>query len=403
MYDVIVIGGGPAGMMAAGTAAERGKRVLLLEKNEKLGKKLYITGKGRCNLTNSCDCEEFLEHVPRNPRFLYSALYSFPPSTLCELIEKLGTPLKIERGRRVFPVSDKSSDIIKALASYLKKEDVHIRLNTAVKGIRIKEEGFLVDAEAESFSARSLVLATGGLSYPATGSTGEGMRFAADLGHKLTPCRPALTSILADDPSLSALSGVSLKNVELCACFKGREIFRERGEMLFTHTGISGPLVLTLSSVLENPAQSEIYIDLKPAVSMEELDRRIIEELKGASGKLLRNSLSGMLINALREPALLRAGIDRDIPANQLNREERRALAAAIKHFSVKCTGYGGYNEAIITRGGINIKEVNPADMQSKIVPGLFFAGEMLDVDAFTGGYNLQIAFSTGRLAGESV
>ena len=390
-------------MLAAGTAAGRGKSALLIEKNEKLGKKLYITGKGRCNLTNFCDCEEFIGHVPRNPRFLYSALYAFPPSALYEMLEELGVPLKIERGRRVFPQSDKASDIIKAMAAYLKNTGVHIRLNTSITGLEREDGGFLIKAGEETFSSRKVVLATGGLSYPATGSTGEGMSFAQKLGHEIIKCRPALTSLLVRDDNLSALAGVSLKNVELCASFKGREIFRERGEMLFTHTGISGPLVLTLSSVLDCPEQSDIYIDLKPAVSLEELDGRIIKELAGASGKLLRNSLSGLLLSALREPVLCRAGIERDVLANQLNKEGRRSLAAAIKRFELKCTGRGGFDEAVITRGGINVRQVNPADMQSKITPGLYFAGEILDVDAFTGGYNLQIAFSTGRLAGESV
>lgn len=403
MYDVIVIGGGPAGMLAAGTAAGRGKSTLLLEKNEKLGKKLYITGKGRCNLTSACDCEEFLTHVPRNPRFLYSALYAFPPEALCEMIEALGVPLKVERGRRVFPVSDKASDIIRALTQYLSKEGAQVRLNAPIAKIERVNQGFLVCAGEEQYNAGSVILATGGLSYPATGSTGEGMRFAVNLGHTLVPCRPALTSLRLEENKLSAPAGVSLKNVELCARVKGRELFRERGEMLFTHTGISGPLVLTLSSILDKPAQSEVYIDLKPALSMEELDERIIEELKGASGRLLRNSLSGLLISALREPVLARAGISGDILANQLNKEKRRALAGALKRFELKCSGWGGFDEAVITRGGINIKEVNPQSMQSRLVPGLYFAGEILDVDAFTGGYNLQIAFSTGRLAGQSV
>lgn len=390
-------------MMAAGTAARRGKSVLLLEKNEKLGKKLYITGKGRCNVTNSCDCEEFLANVVRNPRFLYSAVYAFPPSALCELIEAQGVPLKVERGRRVFPESDKASDIIKALASYIKNAGAEVMLNTGVNGIEREETGFIVHAGENDFHAGALVLAAGGLSYPSTGSTGDGLEFARKAGHNIIKCRPALVPLNLNENFSDGLSGVSLKNVELCACCKGRELFRERGELLFTHFGLSGPLALSMSSVIDKPAECEIFIDFKPAVTMDELEKRIINELNSAGSRQIKTALSGMLISALRAPVLQKAGVDADMRANQLSREARRALASAIKRFELAAAGYRDFNEAVITRGGVNVKEVDPATMQSKIVPGLYFAGEMLDVDGFTGGYNLQIAFSTGYLAGESV
>jgi len=400
---VIVIGGGPAGMLAAAQSAKRGNRTLLLERNNKLGKKLYITGKGRCNVTNACDITEFMDNVPRNNKFLYSAINAFGPKDLCALIEENGVELKTERGKRVFPVSDKASDITKALEAYMSKCGVEVRLNTQVDEILTEGNAVAgVRCGGEIIPCRSVVIATGGLSYPLTGSTGDGLSFAQKLGHKVTETRPALVPLNAEEDWLSQTQGLTLKNVELCAFKKKKELFRQRGELLFTHFGISGPLVLTLSSVITNEdiKELDIFIDLKPALTEEELDSRLIKDFNKFSNKQLKNALVELLPGKLQQIVIQRSNINPDKIVHQITKQDRQMLVKVIKYFKINCTSLRGFNEAVITRGGVNVKEVDPQTMQSKLISGLFFAGEVLDVDAFTGGFNLQIAFSTGYLAG---
>lgn len=408
-YNLIVVGGGAAGMMAAVTAARQGAEVCLVERNPKVGRKLYITGKGRCNVTNHCAAEEVLAAVPRNGRFLYSTMSRTPPAWVEEFFTGLGVPLKVERGNRVFPVSDKSADIIDALFRELRRLRVPIlqgRVSSldcregAVQAVEIGE-----DKSLTGFSCQAVILATGGLSYPATGSTGDGLRIAAGLGHTVVEPRPSLVPLESDDGFCGRMQGLALKNVLLTIRGrKGKIIYREQGELLFTHFGLSGPLVLSASAHMRDfdREQYTCSIDLKPALEEQVLDARLVRELAEGANRNMDHVL-GALAPRLLVPVLLeRAGIPGDKKARDVTREERRRLLELFKAFSVSVSGPRPIAEAIVTAGGIKVGEIDPKTMASKKVSGLFFAGEMIDVDAYTGGFNLQIAWATGRAAGES-
>ena len=400
-----VIGGGPAGMMAAARAGQNGHSVTLFEKNEKLGKKLYITGKGRCNVTNSADRDGFFAHVLRNPRFLYSAFSRFDNGDLTALLEAHGTPLKTERGGRVFPVSDKSSDILRAMEAYVRESGVTVRLNTPVAGVETGEGGVVTGVrlgDGKLFPCDAVILATGGASYPQTGSTGDGYRFARELGHRVEAPLPSLVSLTTRETWPGSLSGLTLKNVTLTAKVNGKKVFSELGELLFTHVGVSGPLVLSLSGVIaERPQGTELSIDLKPGLTPEQLDARLVRDLSENSKKQVETAFHALLPARLLAQVLSLAGVDPALPVGAFTKAMRRALGDTLKAVPLTVAGTGSLNEAIITRGGVAVTDVNASTMASKKVPGLYFAGEVLDVDATTGGYNLQIAWSTGALAGE--
>ena len=406
--SILVIGGGAAGMLAALSAAEGGARVTLLERNEKLGKKVYITGKGRCNVTNAVeDREQLLRRVFRNPRFLYAALANLDNHDVMALMERLGVPLKVERGERVFPASDKASDVTAALARALQRAGVQVRLNARVTSLRLRDgacAGAVLEG-GEAVAADSVILATGGLSYPSTGSTGDGHAMAEATGHAVTKCLPALTPIETRESWPAALMGLSLKNVRLAAWQQGpkkeKKLYSEMGELLFTHFGISGPLALTLSSVLpEDPAGVRLSIDLKPALDESTLDARLLRDFKELSRKQLITVMDGLAPHALAEQLLKLAQLSPTMPVNGVTAEQRGRILRILKDVPLTPKGLRGFGEAIITRGGVSVKDVNPSTMESRRVPGLYFAGELLDVDAATGGFNLQIAWSTGALAG---
>ena len=403
---VAVIGGGAAGQIAAIKAAENGHRVTIFEQNEKLGKKLFITGKGRCNVTNAADREGFFRHVVRNPRFLYSAYAHFDSAAIMALIEAAGVPLKVERGQRVFPASDHSSDILKALEKTVRVSGVSVRLNTRVSAILTSGgavSGVRVGETVEPFDA--IILATGGLSYPSTGSTGDGFRFAQALGHTVVPPKGSLVPFETAEPWCAELSGLTLKNVTLTAYNKkGKEVYSELGEMLFTHFGVSGPLVLSASAlVAEEPEGTALSIDLKPGLSEEQLDARLLRDLAANAKKTFAGALYGLLPQKLLGVVLETAGIDGAAQAGNCTKAQRRALIETLKGLKLHVTGARPIAEAIVTRGGVSVSEVNPSTMESKKVANLYFAGELLDTDAFTGGFNLQIAWSTGALAGSSI
>lgn len=407
MNDVIVIGGGAAGMMAALAAAKGGARVTLLEKNEKLGKKLFITGKGRCNVTNACETQDFFENVVTNPKFLYSAVYGFDNRRFMNLLEELGCPLKIERGERVFPVSDHSSDVIKALHNALINEGVDVKLSAGVKELLFGEncvEGVLLH-NGRKLSAKSVIVATGGISYAATGSTGDGYAFAEAAGHELIPQRPSLVPLETKEQFCKELMGLSLKNVRVSLLAENKLLYEGFGEMLFTHFGVSGPLILSASSYYAQKAygkQASLSVDLKPALSMEQLDKRLLRDFTENKNKRFENALGGLFPARLIPVMAALSGIAGEKRACEITKEERLAFAGLIKKLPLTVTGSRGFAEAVITKGGVSVKEIAPSTMQSKKMKGLYFAGEVLDVDALTGGYNLQIAWSTGYLAGSS-
>jgi hypothetical protein len=408
----IVVGGGAAGMMAAIAAANKGDEVILLEKNEKLGKKVFITGKGRCNVTNACDRDAFFEHVLSNPKFLYSAYSALDSKALMDFIEANNTPLKIERGNRVFPVSDHSYDIIDAFKRALKNAGVNVRLHAEVKEILTEKDETdnkpkvygLKLSNGETLRADRIILATGGFSYQSTGSTGDGYRFAEKCGHKVTERKPALVPFETKEAWVKELQGLSLKNVKLSLYNAEKCLYTEQGEMLFTHFGVSGPLVLSASSVYANITEYKnpyILLDLKPALTDEEFDKRLIRELEAGNRKELKNILNEIYPSSLAGMICDIAKLDPYKRCNEISGKERKALLATTKRMKITISGTRDWNEAIITHGGVSVKEVNPKTMESKKVSGLYFAGELLDVDAFTGGFNLQIAFSTGYLAGQ--
>ncbi len=459
MRHVIVVGGGAAGMMAAIGAAGEGARVTLLEKNEKLGKKIYITGKGRCNLTNACDVSEFPEHVVSNPRFFLSALHGLTNLDTVALFERLGLPTKTERGKRVFPVSDKSSDVIRALERECRRLGVSVHLHAEVASLWTEQygpaEADVADAEVltgakamctigenagteasdggsteggrrgrsgktkkkaeyifrvrgviladgAKLAADAVIVATGGLSYPSTGSTGDGYRMAKACGHTVTKLRPSLVSLTAEDACCSDLSGLSLRNVNVRFLgAEGRLLAEDFGELLFTHKGISGPTVLTATAVAGDAlAGGTAVIDLKTGLTDEQLDARLVREFEAGHAKQMGNLIGVLVPAALGAEILRRAGIPEDRKAGSVTKEQRQSLAKELRAMTIHITGLGGYNEAVVTKGGIQTKEVNPSSMESRLTKGLFFAGEVLDLDAVTGGFNLQIAWSTGMLAG---
>lgn len=406
MAKILVAGGGAAGMMAAVAAAERGHKVCLFEKNEKLGKKLFITGKGRCNLTNACETEDFFGNVVTNANFLYSPVYSFDNNMVMSFFEDEGCPLKTERGGRVFPVSDRACDVINALERAMKRLGVEINLNCHVDGI-IEENGRVkgMTVGGRGVYGDAVILATGGYSYPSTGSTGEGHSFAKKLGHTVTKCAPALVPFTAAEEWVKDLQGLSLRNCGVTLFDGTRRIYEDFGELLFTHFGVSGPTVLSASSyaadiIRQRPLR--LVIDLKPALGEEQLDGRILKDWDGAKNKNYANSLDKLLPKSMIPVTVARSGIEPSRKVNEIKREERRGLVRLIKNFDLTLTGLRGFNEAIITHGGINVKEIEPGTMESKLVKGLYFAGEIIDTDAVTGGFNLQIAWSTGHLAGSS-
>lgn len=408
MSKVIVIGGGAAGMFAAYFAAKNGHNVTLIEKNEKLGKKIYITGKGRCNLTNASDMDILFQNVVSNRKFLYSAFYACDNQKVMDFFEQQGMPIKIERGNRVFPVSDHSSDVIAALTKALRKEQVTILLNMAVKELVIEEEQVLgvVLANGKLLRADHVILATGGLSYPSTGSTGDGHRFAEKAGHTIVPCTPSLVPFEVKEDWVKELQGLSLKNSAITITDGKKKLYHDFGEMLFTHFGVSGPMILSASAQIK-PAQFDkelkLFIDLKPALDAEQLDKRILREFDAARNKAFKNSINKLLPAKLIPIIVELSGIDPEKKVNEISKEERRLLVELLKKLPMTITGLRGFKEAIITKGGVNIKEINPSTMESKKVHHLYLAGELLDLDAMTGGYNLQIAWSTGYLAGNSI
>lgn len=403
--NIAVIGAGPAGMLAAAFAKTEGSRVTLIDRNEKAGKKLYLTGKGRCNITNIADMQEFMRSIPRNPRFLFSAFNGFFNSDIIDLIESQGVPTKLERGGRVFPQSDKSSDVIKALQSYTVKRGVDLRLNCRVESI--VKDGDLFTLKYEGGSTETfdcVVIATGGVSYPSTGSTGDGYRFAQAFGHSIAEPLPSLVSLITEEAWPAELAGLTLKNVALTAKNGGKLIYKELGELLFTHTGVSGPLVLSVSSrIADSPAGVKLFIDMKPALDEQTLEARIMRDLEANRHKQLKNAVIGLMPSRMVPIVLSLSGIDPEKTTDSFLKEERRALVQTLKALPLTVKAAGDIKEAVITHGGVKVSEIDPKTMESKLVPGLYFAGEVIDVDAYTGGYNLQIAYSTGAAAGRAI
>ena len=405
MSNVIVVGGGAAGMMAAVFAARNGQNVQLLEKNEKLGKKLFITGKGRCNITNAADIEDLFTAVISNPKFLYSGFYSFTNQQVIDFFEELGVKTKIERGERVFPVSDHSSDVIAAFSRELKSLGVSVSLHTEVKELLCEQDkvcGVLL-TNGKKMKADAVIVATGGISYPSTGSTGDGYRFAKEAGHKVTELLPSLVPMEVRQWYAKELQGLSLRNIEIRITDGKKKLYEEFGEMLFTHYGVTGPVILSASSVVGKTLRKKeltLHIDLKPALSEEQLDKRILREFDTNHNKQYKNSIDSLFPAKLKPVMIELSEIEPEKKVNEITKEERQRLVHLIKDFTMTLTGLRGYNEAIITKGGVSVKEIDPGTMESKIIKGLYFAGEVLDLDAVTGGYNLQIAWSTGYLAG---
>lgn len=414
MAKLVIVGGGAAGMLAAIVAADRGHLVTVVEKNEKLGKKLYITGKGRCNITNACAAEEFFQNVNSNSKFLYSSYYGFDNQSAMDFFEELGLKLKTERGNRVFPVSDHSSDVIKALSDGMKKRNVKIMLNSEVEDVIVNESGFssVVLTDGSKISADACFIATGGISYPSTGSTGDGFRFAKKIGHTVTELYPSLVALKTEEPFVKNLEGLSLKNVEVMLTKHGapkgkKNIYSAFGEMLFTGRGVSGPVILSASSYaakfLAKGEQLTLHIDFKPALTYEQLDARIIRDFEEMKNRQFKNSLGNLLPVRLIDVIISQSGISPDKPVNSIKKEERRRLVELLKDFTLTITESGSFNEAVITKGGVKTDEINKATMESKLVKGVYFIGEVIDCDAMTGGFNLQIAWSTAYAAASQI
>lgn len=404
-YDLLIAGGGAAGSFAAARAAEHGLRVLVLDGNDRLMHKLSITGKGRCNLTNACDLDTLMQNIPRNPRFLYSAFSRWMPQDVMAYFERIGVPLKTERGRRVFPQSDDAKDIVQALKRQM--QGTEVQLNCTVKRL-LTEDGACIGvqtADGTEYRAKAVLLATGGMSYPRTGAKGGGYRLASQVGHTVTPPQPSLIPLETAEQDAAEMQGLSLKNVTLAVKNGKKTVFAEQGEMLFTHFGVSGPLVLSASCLMDAERITEylLSIDLKPALSQEQLDQRIQRDFAEVPNRAVSNVLKGLLPASMIPVMLKRAGISAETKVNSVTKEQRRALCTAVKGLTYHVTAKRPIAEAIITRGGVSVKEVNPNTMESKKLTGLFFAGELLDTDAFTGGYNLQIAFSTAEAAVRAV
>lgn len=403
MFDGIVIGGGPAGMFAAITAANAGSRVLLLEKNDRLGKKLLITGKGRCNVTNDCRSHEVLQNIPRNGRFLFSAMDAFPPQSIMDFFEKNGCALKVERGNRVFPVTDRSASILDCLKQQLKRAGVSVR-NAAAKEILVGECGVEgVKTDRETYPCKWVILATGGASYPSTGSTGDGYHMVRKLGHTVIPPEGSLVPLETAGHDCQDMQGLSLRNVSVKLLNgKGKVLYKDFGELLFTHFGVSGPTVLSASAHLKGEGCT-LSIDLKPALDEGKLNDRILRDLEQYQNRSMENALTDLLPRSMIPVVLRRSGIDPSMQANSLKKEQRRAMVTLLKSFTVEILGKRPVSEAIITSGGVKVSEIDPKTMASKLVSGLYFAGEIIDCDAYTGGFNLQIAWATAYAAGRSV
>lgn len=407
MAKVIVIGGGAAGMMAAIIAARNGKEVTVLEQNEKLGKKLFITGKGRCNFTNACDIEDLFGNVISNPKFMYSAFYTFSNDMVMDFFEELGMPYKVERGNRVFPVSDHSSDVIKALEKEMRRLGVVICLNTKVKSLIIEKnicKGVELVNKKEKIYADSVIITTGGVSYPRTGACKDGYIFAKQARHTIVAPSPSLVPIELEEDCCKDLMGISLKNVSATIYADNKKVYSDFGEMLFTHFGVSGPIIIKASAYIQKYLQKNLSltIDLKPALDEKQLDERILKDFQLFQNKQLKNALDKLLLRALIPVVIEKSGLDGDKKVNELTKEERRILEHTIKYMPFSIIGLRSWDEAIVTKGGVSVKEIDPGTMESKLTGGLYFAGEVLDLDALTGGFNLQIAWSTGYLAGLS-
>jgi len=403
-FDAVIVGGGAAGMMAAITAAEGGRNVLLLEKNDKLGRKIRITGKGRCNVTNNCEPRTVIESTPGNGRFLYSAVQNFAPEDTMAFFERLGVPLKTERGSRVFPVSDNAHDIADAMAKELKALRVPV-VQGCVRRV-LTENGAVTGVETDKgvYYAPAVLLACGGASYPGTGSNGDGARLAAAVGHTITPLRPSLVALTSGDPDCPAMQGLSLRNcgVTILDNKKKKTLYTDFGELLFTHFGLSGPTILSASAHMRDmaPGRYTVVLDLKPALTPEQLDQRLLRDLEKNKNKNFGNALDELLPQKMIPVVIERSGIPPELKCNSVTREQRAALLEVLKRFSVEISGFAPLSGAIVTAGGVSVKEIDPKTMQSKLMSGLYFAGEIIDVDAYTGGFNLQIAFSTGYTAG---
>ncbi|WP_099206001.1 NAD(P)/FAD-dependent oxidoreductase [Scatolibacter rhodanostii] len=403
-YDAIIIGAGPAGLMAAGTCAAQGKSVLMIEKNAKTGRKLRITGKGRCNVTNDCSPQEVIASVPKNGKFLFSALNQFDSSETMHFFENLGVKLKVERGRRVFPVSDSANEVADALEKFAQQNGVEIHRDT-VQSLRV-ENGAIVGVKTQSgvVKAKSVLIACGGASYPGTGSNGDGAKLAKAVGHTIEPLKPSLIPLVEKGDTCAKLQGLSLKNsgVKVIDQEKKKVIYEDFGELLFTHFGLSGPTILSASAHMRQMASGRyaVEIDLKPALDDKKLDERILRDFEETKNKQFMNSLEKLLPQKLIPVIVEKSGIDPEKRCHSVTREERLALGHLLKHFTVQVQSFRPLNEAIVTSGGVSVKEISPKTMESKLIAGLFFAGEVMDVDAYTGGFNLQIAFATGHLAG---
>ncbi|MDD5952881.1 MAG: NAD(P)/FAD-dependent oxidoreductase [Oscillospiraceae bacterium] len=407
-YDVVVIGGGAAGMLAAGTSAENGYRTALLEKNTRLGRKLLITGKGRCNICNHCDVNTVIENVPTNPRFLYGAVSKFPPEEVINFFTAHGLAVKTERGNRVFPQSDRAKDVVDALARYVHQSGAKILHGTAERLLLEDKKVCGVETEAgDRILAENIIICCGGVSYPGTGSTGDGYRLAQQAGHTIVPPRPSLVPLIAYGTDCGAMQGLSLRNIAIRVVDAQKQsvIYDDFGELLFTHFGLSGPVILSASSHMQSmaPRKYEVHIDLKPALSEEQLDLRLQRDFEKNHNKDFINALGELLPRKMIPVMVKRSQIPPERKCNQITREERHRFLTLLKNFPVLIKGFRPVEEAIVTSGGVCVKEVSPKTMGSKLVSGLYFAGEVLDVDAYTGGFNLQIAFSTGKLAGNSV
>lgn len=414
MRNTVIIGGGPAGLMAAISSAKNGDKVTIIEKMNSCGKKLLITGKGRCNITNNAQMDKFMENTPTNPKFLYGVFNNFTNKDMIELLENEGVKTKVERGERVFPVSDRAQDVLEALLHILKKQNVQILTNTTAKRIITDGEKNVLGVELDNgkeIKADKIILATGGKSYPVTGSTGDGYKLAKDLGHTITKIEPSLVPLTSHDEVCKELQGLSLRNVAIQLQICDKVVYKDFGEMLFTHFGVSGPIVLSASSYLVktknieqilNEGKVELEIDLKPALSEEKLDARILRDFEEQKNKQFKNSLDKLLPQKLIPVIIEKTNINESKKINEITKQERQKLVNELKHFKISINGTRPIEEAIVTSGGINIKEINPKTMESKLINGLYFAGEIIDVDCLTGGYNLQVAWSTGHTAGIS-
>lgn len=414
MRNTVIIGGGPAGLMAAISSAKNGDKVTIIEKMNSCGKKLLITGKGRCNITNNAQMDKFMENTPTNPKFLYGVFNNFTNKDIIELLESEGVKTKVERGERVFPVSDRAQDVLEALLHILRKQNVQILTNTTAKRIITDDEKNVLGVELDDgkeIKADKIILATGGKSYPVTGSTGDGYKLAKDLGHTITKIEPSLVPLTSHDEVCKELQGLSLRNVAIQLQICDKVVYKDFGEMLFTHFGVSGPIVLSASSYLVKTknieqilkgGKVELEIDLKPALSEEKLDARILRDFEEQKNKQFKNSLDKLLPQKLIPVIIEKTNINGSKKINEITKQERQKLVKELKHFRISINGTRPIEEAIVTSGGINIKEINPKTMESKLISGLYFAGEVIDVDCLTGGYNLQVAWSTGYTAGIS-